>query len=127
MDIIPCTTDHLRAVGSPLADLPSLPETSWAAIVDGKVAACAGFVQIHPGCAEGWIAFASGAPKLAAARAVKRHFAIEARRWRRVQATASASWPDALRFAEWLGMTPEGLMRSYGVDGSDHIRYARIS
>ena len=33
---------------------------------------------------------------------------------------------QGLRFAEWLGLENEGLMKSYGFDGSDQYRYARI-
>jgi len=32
----------------------------------------------------------------------------------------------ALRFAKWLGLKEEGLMKQYGPDGSDFIRFARI-
>jgi hypothetical protein len=31
-----------------------------------------------------------------------------------------------LKFASWLGLQNEGLMKHYGFDGSDHFRYARI-
>ena len=31
-----------------------------------------------------------------------------------------------LKFASWLGLQEEGLMKHYGFDGSDHYRYARI-
>ena len=33
---------------------------------------------------------------------------------------------QGLRFAEWLGLENEGLMKCYGFDGSDQYRYARI-
>lgn len=44
----------------------------------------------------------------------------------RVQATAKADFPKAQRFLEFLGFEREGLLRKYGVDGSDHILYAKI-
>ena len=31
-----------------------------------------------------------------------------------------------LKFAKWLGLKEEGLMKKYGFDGSDHYRYARL-
>jgi len=31
-----------------------------------------------------------------------------------------------IRFAKWLGLENEGLMKHYGFDGSDQYRYARI-
>jgi RimJ/RimL family protein N-acetyltransferase len=51
---------------------------------------------------------------------------IEANNIHRVQAACRADWPEAVRFAEFLGFENEGLMRSYGVDGRDYFRYARV-
>jgi len=44
----------------------------------------------------------------------------------RIQASVSAIDPVANRYAQWLGFEKEGIMRKYGLDGSDYIRYARV-
>jgi hypothetical protein len=31
-----------------------------------------------------------------------------------------------LKFAKWLGLEEEGLMKKYGFVGSDHYRFARL-
>ncbi len=46
---------------------------------------------------------------------------------RRMQASIHADDQNAIRFAEWLGLEHEGLMRSYGVRGEDYLRMARIA
>jgi len=46
---------------------------------------------------------------------------------RRVQASVSVVDDVAVRFAEWMGFDEEGVMRAYGLDGSDYYRYARVS
>ena len=33
---------------------------------------------------------------------------------------------EGIRFAEWLGLEREGLMKNWGFDGSDQYLYARI-
>jgi RimJ/RimL family protein N-acetyltransferase len=45
---------------------------------------------------------------------------------KRLQTSVKADSKLALRFAEWLGLKQEGLMKNYGPDGSDYYRYARI-
>ena len=44
----------------------------------------------------------------------------------RIQAAVRADWPEAQRFAEFLGLENEGLMRKYGPDGSDYFRFAKV-
>lgn len=44
----------------------------------------------------------------------------------RIQASVSALDETANRYAQWLGFEKEGIMRKYGPDGSDYIRYARV-
>jgi RimJ/RimL family protein N-acetyltransferase len=45
---------------------------------------------------------------------------------KRLQTAVRADFGIGIRFAKWLGFTNEGLMKSYGFDGSDHYRMARI-
>ena len=44
----------------------------------------------------------------------------------RIQASVSALDLTANRYAQWLGFEKEGIMRKYGPDGTDYIRYARV-
>ena len=44
----------------------------------------------------------------------------------RIQASVSAMDKRANKYAQWLGFEKEGIMRKYGPDGSDYIRYARV-
>lgn len=45
---------------------------------------------------------------------------------RRLEASAPAALERNCRFLERLGFAPEGLMRGYGPDGADHMRFARV-
>jgi hypothetical protein len=36
------------------------------------------------------------------------------------------AFKEGIRFAEWLGLEREGLMKNWGFDGSDQYLYARI-
>jgi len=43
----------------------------------------------------------------------------------RIEMTADSSFIPAVKFAEMLGFQKEGLLRKYGLDGSDHYMFAR--
>ena len=45
---------------------------------------------------------------------------------RRLEATVEKGFPQGCRWLELLGFEFEGPLRSYGLDGEDHVRYARI-
>lgn len=45
---------------------------------------------------------------------------------RRIDATAREDFPQASRMLEMLGFEREGLMKSYGPDGSSHYLFARL-
>ena len=45
---------------------------------------------------------------------------------RRLQTSVKADCLVAIKFAKFLGLKEEGLMKSYGPDGSDFYRFARI-
>jgi len=46
---------------------------------------------------------------------------------RRMQASIHVDDEPAIRFAEWLGLEHEGVMRKYGVQGEDYIRMAKVA
>jgi hypothetical protein len=85
---------------------------------------------IWDGVAEGWV-LATGKVwnhPIVIARAIKKNFARLAKEnnIKRVQTAVRADFKIGLKFASWLGLQNEGLMKHYGFDGSDHFRYARI-
>jgi len=80
--------------------------------------------------AEGWVIATSEIWKhpLGVAKAIKKDFARVAKKNNitRVQTAVRADFKEGLRFAEWLGLEEEGLMKKFGFDGSDQYMYARI-
>jgi hypothetical protein len=85
---------------------------------------------IWDGVAEGWV-LATGKVwnhPLVIARAIKKNFARLAKEnnIKRVQTAVRADFKIGLKFASWLGLENEGLMKRYGFDGSDHYRFARL-
>ena len=65
---------------------------------------------------------------LIVAKIIKKNFAKLAidNNIKRVQTAVRKDFITGIKFAEWLGMESEGLMRYYGYDGSHQYRYARI-
>ena len=80
--------------------------------------------------AEGWVIATNEMWKhpLATAKAIKKDFARVAKEHniQRVQTGIRKDFKQGIRFAEWLGLEREGLMRKWGFDGSDQYMYARI-
>jgi hypothetical protein len=80
--------------------------------------------------AEGWVIATSDVwdHPLSVAKAIKKDFARIAKQndITRVQTAIRADFIKGKRFAEWLGLENEGLMKKYGYDGSDQYRYARV-
>ena len=110
----------------------NLEETGLAftGIVNDKPVFAAGMKPIWKGVAEGWVLATSEVWKhpLLVARAIKKDFARVARKHniKRVQTAVRQDFDKGIRFAEWLGLKNEGLMKYYGFDGSHQYRYARI-
>jgi hypothetical protein len=45
---------------------------------------------------------------------------------KRLQTAVKADFVLGIKFAEWWGLKSEGLMKHYGPDGADYIRFAKI-
>ena len=103
---------------------------AYSCIINNEPIASAGMKIIWNGVAEGWVLATSKVwnHPLVIARAIKKNFARLAREnnIKRVQTAVRADFKIGLKFASWLGLQNEGLMKHYGFDGSDHFRYARI-
>ena len=103
---------------------------AFTGIVNDKPIFAAGMKKMWEGVAEGWVLATKEVwdHPLLVARAIKKDFAKVAKQHniKRVQTAVRSEFKMGLKFAKWLGLEEEGLMRNYGFDGSDHYRYARI-
>lgn len=95
------------------------------AVADGRIIACAGVAQIGFGMGTLWafLAANSGRHFIRLDRCVRR--LLEVPKLRRIEASADASFAPACRWLELLGFSGEGVMRMYGPNGEDCVRYAR--
>ena len=96
----------------------------------GKPIFAAGMKMVWNGVAEGWVLATKEVwdHPLLVARAIKKDFARIAKEnnINRVQTAVRANYTTGLKFAKWLGLEEEGLMKKFGFDGSDQYMYARI-
>jgi hypothetical protein len=99
-------------------------------MVNDKPIFAAGMKMIWGQVAEGWVIASSDMWKypLGVAKAIKKDFARVAKEHniKRVQTAIRKDFAQGKRFAEWLGLENEGLMKKFGFDGSDQYMYARI-
>jgi len=103
---------------------------AFTGMVNDKPIFAAGMKIIWGQVAEGWVIASNDMWKypLGVAKAIKKDFARVAKEHniKRVQTAIRKDFTQGKRFAEWLGLENEGLMKQYGFDGTDHYRYARI-
>ena len=103
---------------------------AFTGIVNHKPIFAAGMKIIWGQVAEGWVIASSEMWKhpIGVAKAIKNDFARVAKENNitRVQSGIRKDFKQGLRFAEWLGLEKEGLMKKWGFDGSDQYLYARI-
>ena len=103
---------------------------AFTGMVNGKPIFAAGMKMIWGQVAEGWVIASSDMWKypLGVAKAIKKDFARVAKEHniQRVQTGIRKDFKEGIRFAEWLGLEREGLMKNWGFDGSDQYLYARI-
>ena len=103
---------------------------AFTGIVNDKAIFAAGMKMVWGQVAEGWVIATQDVwnHPLSVARAIKKDFAKVAKKYniKRVQTAVRSDFDKGIRFAKWLGLENEGLMKHYGFDGSDQYRYARI-
>ena len=132
--ILSCQMNHkvLEADRKYMEDSKNLVEQNLAftGLVNNNPIFAAGMKIIWGQVAEGWVIATNEMWKytIGVAKAIKKDFANVARQHniKRVQTAIRKDFKQGLRFAEWLGLENEGLMKCYGFDGSDQYRYARI-
>jgi hypothetical protein len=99
------------------------------ALVDGVPTVCWGEIPLWNGVSEFWMLGShrlNDAP-LSVSRGAMRYFnriAVE-KKLHRLQITVDMRNDVALKWAKWLKFRPEGVLRRYGPDGSDHMMFAR--
>ena len=96
----------------------------------GTIVGCAGVTVLWKGVGEGWF---RGSPLIYEHRSKVILASIEGFKmiresgFHRIQSIIVADHHAAVRYAEKLGFEFEGVMRKYGPDKSDCLRYAYIS
>ena len=103
---------------------------AFTGLVGKKPIFAAGMKMIWGQVAEGWVIATEDMWNypLSVAKAIKKDFARIAKENNivRVQTAIRKDFKQGQRFAEWLGLENEGLMRKFGFDGTDQYRYARV-
>jgi hypothetical protein len=99
-------------------------------IVNGAAIGAAGLVVIWPGVASGW-AFTSALVRkyqFSFHRAVRKHLGMIAHELKlhRVQVEIPVTHRVSRCWVSTLGFRREGVMRQYGTDRSDYVRYVRF-
>ena len=145
VDIIPFENEHAKFIldqplNSKFLELKSehkkyayfLKEIgmSFTGIVNNKPIAAGGVFPLWDGVAEGWVLATEEINNypITFARVMKQRtdMMIANNSIKRLQTSVKADCDLAIRFAKWLGLKEEGLMKNYGADGSDYYRFARI-
>jgi len=132
--ILSCQMNHkvLEADKRYMDNAKSLEQDNLAftGMVRSKPIFAAGMKMVWGRVAEGWVIATSDMwnHPLSVARAIKKDFSRVARQHniQRVQTAIRKDFIQGQRFAEWLGLENEGLMKNFGFDGTDQYRYARI-
>ncbi len=89
-----------------------------------------GIFPLWQGCAEGWVLSSQKIfkHKIRAAVHIKKRMdmlCINNQIWR-LQTSVKANFKLGIRFAKWLGLEEEGLMKQYGPDKTNYYRMAKI-
>ena len=103
---------------------------SFTGLVNNRPIAAGGVFHLWDGVAEGWVLATKEIYKypVFCAKHIKKRteMLIKNNNIKRLQTSEKADCEMAIRFAKWLGLKPEGVMKSYGPAGEDFIRFARI-
>jgi len=107
-----------------------IPGMSFSATKDGKLIVSGGIGILWDNVAEGWVLATGDVWKnpIGIARHIKKKLDILTKTYKvkRLQTAVKADFVLGIKFAEWLGLQSEGLMKHYGPDGADYIRFAKI-
>jgi len=103
---------------------------AYTLFVDKKPIVAGGIIILWQSVAEGWVMANQNIfeIKLLACKEIKNRTdeLCKKNKIKRLQTTVKYDFNSGIRFASWLGLKPEGIMRNYGPDGSDYYRMAKI-
>jgi hypothetical protein len=103
---------------------------SFTGVVNNEPIAAGGIFPLWEGVAEGWVLATNKIHQypITLSKVIKKRTELMCLNYKikRLQTSVKADSKMAIRFAEWLGLKQEGIMKQYGPDGSDYYRYARL-
>ena len=103
---------------------------AYTLFVNNKPIVAGGIFILWQGVAEGWVLANQNIydVKFLAAKEIKirTDLLCKKNKIKRLQTSVKAEFTTGVRFAHWLGLETEGLMKKYGPDGSDYLRMAKI-
>ena len=103
---------------------------AYTLFLNNKPVVAGGIFILWSGVAEGWVLANKNIfeIKFLAAKEIKIRTdeLCKKNKIKRLQTSVKADFIQGIRFAEWLELKTEGIMKSYGPDGSDYYRMARI-
>ncbi len=106
-----------------------VPGMSFTAIKDNKIICSGGVIPVWDQVFEGWVmgSHLIWQNRISAAKIIKKgmEFLIKQNNIVRLQTAVKKDFYLGHRFAEWLGMEKEGIMKKYQ-NNEDYIRFARI-
>lgn len=106
------------------------PGMAFTLLLDRTPIVSGGVILLWNGVGEGWVMSSKRIfeYKFTAASLIKRRLDLicENNKIWRLQTSVKAKFTTGIRFATWLGLTKEGLMRKFGPDGSDYYKMAKI-
>tara|TARA_B100000795_G_scaffold250139_1_gene218116 strand:- start:318 stop:767 length:450 start_codon:yes stop_codon:yes gene_type:complete len=103
---------------------------SFTGMLNNKPIAAGGVFPLWDGVAEGWVLATEEINKypITFSKVIKLRcdMLLKNNSIKRFQTSVKADCDVAIRFAKFLGLKEEGLMKNYGPDGADFYRFARI-
>ena len=131
MDLRPFDADYFDSVPNFREMLRQYQATGNAqtAMVGGKIVCCFGYVKMWHQVAEMWMLTGDqiASHPVALTRGAQRyvnHIASK-EKLQRLQVTENTLHDLAMRWADALKFTREGILRNYGADGADYMMFAR--
>ena len=109
----------------------NVPGQAFTAIdEEGRLVCSAGIFDIWKGVGEAWLVGSKilNDRGIFLTRIISRRFKviIKTQKYKRIQCVVHNKWKSSQKFVELLGFENEGLMRKYGPDGFDYLRYAIV-
>ena len=107
----------------------AIPGLSFTLLADNNIILAGGIIPIWNGVAEGWVMCSQKVfdHKIRSASSVKKrldYLCINNKIFR-LQTAVKEEFLIGVRFAEWLGLQKEGLMKYYGLDQTNYWRMAK--